>query len=378
MFSMDMKSRVDKAYKGKGPESPPRGPGDASAAKAPISAAEAGDGLIKKVSSDRGFRKVAKFLILLGQEDAAKVMRHLKPDELEGIVREISTIKSIEKVEADAILEEFRGLIERGALSPRGGSDTAQEILESAFGKEKGQAILKKAVPGTGKPFALLSECDATQVLILLKDESPHVMAIVLPHLGPKVASEVLVRLPEAQRTETVRRMAKLNKISPEVVAGIEEGLRKRFESVGKIEEAEIDGVSALASILRYVDLDFEEGILDSLEDERPELVDSIKDKLFTLDDILHVRRNDLSEQLRPLADKDIALILKGKSEEFREKVLASVSRDRRRLVEDEYEILGSVKRSDADAATREFLSRLKRLHEDGDITLEDDEDLVD
>jgi flagellar motor switch protein FliG len=375
---MDMKSRVDKAYKGKDAASPAPGSGEAAPASPPLPAAPQGDGLIKKVSVDRGFRKVAKFLILLGQEDAAKVMRHLKPDELEGIVREISTIKSIEKVEADAILEEFRSLIDRGALSPRGGSDTAQEILESAFGKEKGQAILKKAVPGTDRPFAMLSECDATQVLILLKDESPHVMAIVLPHLAPKVASEVLVRLPEGQRTETVRRMAKLNKISPEVVAGIEEGLRKRIESVGKIEEAEVDGVSALASILRYVDLDFEEGILDSLEDERPELVDSIKDKLFTLDDILLVRRNDLSEQLRPLADKDIALILKGKSDEFREKLLASVSRDRRRLIEDEYEILGSVKRSDADAATREFLSRLKRLHEDGDITLEDDEDLVD
>jgi flagellar motor switch protein FliG len=385
MRCMDMKSRVDKAYKGKGPEGPARGSGKEAPAPSkpadpspPIPPESVDDGLIKKVSADRGFRKVAKFLILLGQEEAAKVMRHLKPDELEGVVREISTIKSIEKVEADAILAEFRGLIERGALSPRGGSDTAQEILESAFGKEKGQAILKKAVPGTDKPFALVSECDATQVLILLKDESPHVMAIVLPHLDPKVASEILVRLPEGQRNETVRRMAKLDKISPEVVAGIEEGLRKRIESVGKIEESEVDGVSALASILRYVDLDFEEGILDSLEDERPELVDSIKDKLFTLDDILLVRRNDLSEQLRPLADKDIALILKGKTEEFREKLLSSVSRDRRRLIEDEYEILGSVRRSDADTATREFLSRLKRLHEDGDITLEDDEDLVD
>ncbi len=384
---MDMKSRVDKAYKGKGRREAPADAGKperAAPSSLPSSlppvapgAASGPDGLIKKVASDRGIRKVAKFLILLGQEEAAKVMRHLKPDELEGVVREISTIKSIEKVEADAIMEEFRGLIERGAGSPRGGTDTAQEILEVAFGKDKGKSILEKAVPDARKPFEMLAECDATQVLLVLKDESPHVMAMVLPHLDPKVASEVIVRLPEGQRTETVRRMARLDKVSPEVVAGIEDGLRKRLLSIGKVEESSVDGVSALASILRYVDPGLEEGILGSIEDERPDLIDTIREKLFTLDDVVRVPRNALAEQIRPMEDRDIALLLKGKSEAFREKLLSSMSRERRRLVEEEGEVMGSVRRTDAEAATRDFLSKLKRLHEDGEIILDDDDDLV-
>jgi len=223
----------------------------------------------------------------------------------------------------------------------------------------------------------MLAECDATQVLLVLKDESPHVMAMVLPHLDPKVASEVIVRLPEGQRTETVRRMARLDKVSPEVVAGIEDGLRKRLLSIGKVEESSVDGVSALASILRYVDPGLEEGILGSIEDERPDLIDTIREKLFTLDDVVRVPRNALAEQIRPMEDRDIALLLKGKAEAFREKILSSMSRERRRLVEEEGEVMGSVRRTDAEASTRDFLSKLKRLHEDGEIVLEDDDDLV-
>jgi flagellar motor switch protein FliG len=395
---MDLKSLIEGAYKGKpggsagealaGKSSAEKG-GSASVGKGRTAASgKAGspprpqvdgeaEGLIKKVAADRGYRKVAKFLILLGQEEAARVMRHLKPDELEGVVREIATIKSIEKVEAEAIMEEFRSLIARGAGSPRGGSDTAKEILEAAFGAERGQAILEKALPGTARPFSMLEGLDATQILILMKDESSHVLAIVLPYLEPKLASEVLVRLPEAQRTETVKRMAKLEKISPEVIAGIEDGLRKRLISMGRVEDSSVDGVSALAGILRFVDSDLEEGILDALEEERPELTESIREQLFTLEDVQRVRRQDLAAELRDRTDRDLALLLKGKSEGFKEKILSAVSRDRRRLILDEYDYLGSVKRADADAATRDFLSRLKRLHESGDLVLEDEDDLV-
>ncbi len=335
------------------------------------------EGLVKKTSDDHGYRKVAKFLLLLGQEEAARVMQHLKHEELEGIVREISTIKKIETVEAQAILDEFGGLVKSGALSPGGGSETAKDILVQAFGEKKGGELFKRALPESNKPFQYLSEFDANQILILLKDESAHVMAIVLPQLAPKLASEILIRLSPDQRMEVVRRMAKLDKISPDVMFSIDDGLRRKAEKVGKVDTESIDGAQALAGILRYLNPDKEEEILGALEESNPELSESIREKLFTLDDVVRVRPLDLQRELREISDKEIALTLKGKSDAFKDKILSCVSRERRKMILDEFDIIGSVRRQDVDTQTRDFLARLKRLYENGELILEEDDDLV-
>jgi flagellar motor switch protein FliG len=387
---MNLKDRLNQAYGAPSgatrnpPDAPPEAAGKSAerirktdASPPAPKAAVPAEGLIKKTGLDRGYRKVAKFLLLLGQEEAARVMQHLKREELEGIVKEISSIKQIETVEAEAILAEFGDLIKTGAYVSSGGVETARDILVQAFGEEKGHELYKRAVPGSLKPFHYLQEYDSSQILILLKDESANVLAIVLPHLDPKKASEVILRLPEGQRTEVVSRMAKLDKVRPDVIASIDEGLRKSVEKLGKVDTENVDGAKALAGILRFVDPDREAEILEALEEMDPELSRSIRDKLFTLDDVLRVRPLDLQRELRDMADKDIAMVLKGKGDEFREKILSCVSRERRKVISDEYEYLGSVRRQDADAQSRDFLMKLKRRYEDGELSLEDDEDLV-
>jgi flagellar motor switch protein FliG len=385
---MNLKDQLNKAYGGKSPErrrdevDGPATPAIPAAKGKPSAQAKGAppqphEGLEKKTSADRGYRKVAKFLLLLGQEEAARVMQHLQRDELEGIVREISTIKRIEPVEAEAILSEFGALIKSGGALQGGGSDAARDILVQAFGEKKGDEYMRRALPGENKPFPYLKALDANQILILLKDESSHVMAIVLPQLDPKIASEVLLRLPEAARMEAVKRMAKLEKISPEVLESIDSGLRKKTDKLGKHDTESVDGAQALAGILRFFDPQREEEILDALEETDPELSDSIRERLFTLEDVLRVRHLDLQRELREFEDKEIALILKGKSDAFRDALLACVSKDRRLMIMDDFEVLGSVRRQDVDAKTREFIVRLKHRYESGDLVLEGDDDLI-
>lgn len=391
---MNLKDQLNKAYGGTPPErrqagddrlTEPEAARPASRAKRAAPAAErpegasapAQEGLVKKTSADRGYRKVAKFLLLLGQEEAARVMQHLDRAELEGIVREISTIKRIEPVEAQAILSEFGALIKSGGALQGGGSDAARDILVQAFGEKKGGEFMRRALPDENKPFPYLKDLDANQILILLKDESAHVMAIVLPQLDPKVASEVLLRLTESSRMEAVKRMAKLEKIGPEVLESIDAGLRKKADKLGRHDTESVDGAQALAGILRFLDPQREEEILDALEETDPELSDSIRERLFTLEDVLRVRPVDLQRELREFEDKEIALILKGKSDAFKDALLACVSKDRRLMILDDFEVLGSVRRQDVDAKTREFIVRLKHRYESGDLVLEGDDDLI-
>lgn len=398
---MDMKDKLAKAYGStarrgdedkSGPATRPRAhkPADAAAAaKAPKPATKSGarDGLIRAtVESERliktgipGTEKAAKFLLLLGQDEAAKVLRHMKPDEIEAISRHIAKIDRIDTVEANEILTEFGWLVSTQGESLEGGPDTAERMLVAAFGAEKAKELLRKAVPESRRPFAFLNDFDAKQLIALFKDESAQVLAMILPYLEPKLASAVVSELSDGARTEVIKRIAKLDRMSPEVLERVEQVLRDKIARVGRPESAErVDGAAVLAGILKHVGGDLEGRILRGLEDEHPELSEDIRERLFTMDDVLRVPDRELQRRLREHDEKELALILKGKSQALRDKLLSNVSQSKRMLTLEEYDIMGTVRRDEVDKATRNFLAYFKRRWEDGELALEGDDELVD
>ncbi|MBP7263840.1 MAG: flagellar motor switch protein FliG [Spirochaetia bacterium] len=393
---MNMKDRLAKAYG----QSAPKNPGKAQAAppsekaRAPsaaakgkagaasgraglIKAAERSENLIK--SGLPGMEKAAKFLLLLGQEEAASVIRHLKPAEIEAISREIARIDRIDTKEANDILTEFGWLAKTQGASLSGGPETAERMLSAAFGADKAKEVLRKAVPESQKPFSFLNEFEARQLVVLLKDESPQVMAMILPYLNPKLASSVISELPDGLRTEVVKRIATLDRMTPEVMEKVEEVLRDRIVRLGRPDSAErIDGTAVLAGILKHVGGGLESRILDGIERDNPDLSQSIRERLFTVDDILRVPDRSVQKALRDLSERELAMMLKGKSQAFRDKILANVSQSKRLIVMEEYDILGTVRREDVDKLTRALVDWFKRRWEDGDLVLEGEEDLVD
>ena len=341
--------------------------------------AAAGDeaAALLKTGSESGLSKAAKFLLLLGTEEASKVLGHLKGEEVEAVSREILKVKNIDAAEANSILAEFGWLVKTKGWSVEGGPETAEKMLTTAFGAEKARALMRKASPESSRPFRFLKDYEAKELHIILKGESAQVLSVILPYLDPKKASGLIERLPEEERVEIVKRVAKLEKVNPEVLRSVEAGLRERIRTIGTVSHEEIDGKAALAGILRHVDPRFEERMLDALGEESPELSKNVRERLFTLEDILRVSDRALQKALRDFQDKDIALVLKGRDEAFKKKILSNMSANRRTMVLDEYAILGPVRRDDADEAAREFLAYLKRAWEDGDISLEGDDDMV-
>jgi flagellar motor switch protein FliG len=352
-------------------------PGSAGAREGLIKAAEASERFIKTGVS--GTEKAAKFLLLLGQEEAAKVIRHFKPAEIEKISREIAKIDRIDTVEANQILTEFGWLAKTQGASLEGGAEIAERMLAAAFGAEKAKEVLRKAVPESNRPFSFLNDFDPRQLIVLLKDESPQVMAMILPHLQPKLASSIISDLPKEARTDVVRRIARLDRMSPEILERVEAVLRDRIARIGRQDSGDqIDGASVLAGILKHVGGGLEDSILSGIEEDNPELSRDIRERLFTADDIHRVGDRDVQKGLRDLGERDIALVLKGKSQTFRDKLLANVSQSKKTIILEEYEIMGTVRRDEVEKATRSFLEYFKRRWEAGDLVLEGDEDLID
>ncbi|HRZ63663.1 MAG TPA: flagellar motor switch protein FliG [Spirochaetia bacterium] len=405
---MSMKDRVDKAYKpaarkddapktpsGASPLPDPRpapkaaaspkrapapkaaGPKKSFALGDAVVAAESEAAALLKTGTDSGLAKAAKFLLLLGTEEAAKVVSHLGPEEVEAVSREILKVRSIDAIEANEVLAEFGWLVKTKGWTIEGGPETAEKMLAAAFGPERARALLRKAAPEALRPFRFLNDFEPKDLQIILKDESPQVLAVILPYLEPKRASGLLERLPEELRIELVKRVARLEKVSPEVLRQVEEGLKERIRRIGTMSGEELDGKAALAGILRHVDPRLEARVLEALEEESPELSRNVRERLFTLEDVLRVPDRYLQEALRDFQERDVALVLKGRDDEFKEKLLRNVSSNRRSLIVDEYSLLGAVRREDADEAARELLSYLKRAWEDGDLALEGEDDLV-
>jgi flagellar motor switch protein FliG len=328
---------------------------------------------------DKGYRKAAEFLMLLGQEDASKVLTHLSEEEVTGIMREIAQIQRIDADQAHRILEEFGYLMKTRDLVARGGIEAARSILLSTFGAEKGEEILARIRERTiPHPFAFLMDLEFEQLLLLLKDESPPVLAMILPHLDPAVAARVVGSLPRDTQVFIARRIAGIEKIDPEVLRRAEETLREKIRLQGTIVTQEIDGKAALANILSHMDLSREEELIESLERQDGTLAEDIRKRLFSIDVVLRLRDIELQAVLRDYADQELTLLLKGVPAEVKEKLLANVSSRRREIILSELSYLGPVRRSEIDKAIGEFLDYLRGEAEQGNLTLaRGDDELV-
>jgi len=338
----------------------------------------AGPGLLKITGRETSLRKAAKFLVLIGQEEAAKVLRHLSEEEVEAMTREIAGIRGIQAAEAEKLLEEF-GFLKESLRYPSGGVEAARRILVGAFGEERGREILRRSLPAEQeKFFGYLEDFGPRQLYHLLRGESPAALAVIFPYLEPGTASALLTQFDPPLRRELVTRMARKGKVRRDILERMDEALRektRRLASPGA-EEPEVDGTGILAEILKYVDLSREEKILRDLGEDNPDVAEEIRERLFTMDVLDYMQDEDLRKLLQGMDDREIALLLKGKSDTVRARVLSSISERRRGFVAEEYRILGPVPRKEVDRATKDFLALLRRLEEEGKIVFRRERDI--
>jgi len=327
------------------------------------------EAFLKETRRDTGYRKAAEFLMVLGKDEAARVLKHMTQKEIEGITREIARIEKIGERDAAKILEEFGFIRETRDLIAQGGIEKAREMLLASVGGEKAEAILSRVRKEMAPPpFTFLKEVEPQRVGVLLADESPIVIAAVLPHLPPQTAGRVLSALaPEVQKT-IAGRIARMDKMAPEALQKTEEVLLKKLQGLGEEAPAEtIDGQGRLTEILRHMDPAHERNILQDLE---PNTAEEIRKKLFTVDAILRIGVKDLQRILRDYADREIAILTRGLEEPLAQRLLSNVSERRRESIRLETAGLPGLPRAEVQRAVDDFLSLLRVEEESGRISI--------
>ncbi|HAK46092.1 MAG TPA: hypothetical protein DCO79_09290 [Spirochaeta sp.] len=326
-----------------------------------------------------GASKAAKFLLLIGPDQAAEVLKKFSPEDIEKIAREIAQVLKLEKSESEDILKEFGelGADKKTEWNPSpgesisGGPERAKEMLLAALGREKGQAVFDRVLPfGGRKPFDFMNDLHSEQILLILKNEPPYVLSIVLSFLEPEISSKLIAGLPPASRKEIVLRIARQGEVAPGIIEKMEVIFRDRIRTQGQVVTEEIDGKSVLAGILRHMDPGSEEHILDGLTTGSIGLADDIKSSIYTIELLMNMDNKDVQYLLRDFDNSELAIIIKGKSEDVRGRILKSISERRRVMVEEESLYLGEMRRSDVDKSTRELIDYLMELEKLGEVKI--------
>lgn len=337
-------------------------------------------GLIKVTENtpDSKYRRVAKFLTIIGVDQASKVIGLLPQDMVDRIIPEIATIRDVEPAERDSIMAEFRTLLE--ASRQNGGVQTAKDILQKAYGAQKAEELLEKAVPfKDGKPFAFLESEDPEKIYLTLKDESDYIRSLVISYLPSQTAATVIKKMPEDEKKETMLRLAKLSAVDPDTLKRIDAAIAEKIKTIKMEKTDSLDGRNALAEILKHMSPQNETAMLEKLAESDPELSATLRERLFTLDDIIRCQGRFLQEHLRGMDDRDIALLIIGKPDGFRMKIFQNVSTGRGDMILEEEQLMQPVRKSDSDAATEKFMSTMKAAWERGDIIIpgRDEEEYV-
>jgi len=323
----------------------------------------------------QNLKKVAKFIKLLGKKEAQKVLQHLPKESIEIINQMLKEIPYIEPVEAEALLKEFGLVAQKAPSMAGGGQKLAQAMLEKAFGAEKAKKIVSKVLPESKtSPFEFMKEYELHQLKLLLGGESILVLSMVLPHLDKKKAADYIATLPEETRLLLIKRMARVEKVSNEVVRRVELALQEKAHQIGAQESMAFDGKARLSEILRNLNPQDAESLLSELEETDPELAQSLRNRLFTQERILQIRDVDFEVFLRDIPDEDLALVVQSLPEQTAQKILSNVSERRQMWIKDEIELMGKVSKIELVAAQREFLSKVRKALANGELRYKENE----
>ncbi len=318
-----------------------------------------------------GRRKAAILLVTMGPEKTAKVLKGLDDSEVEALTIEIANLGKVSNDERKAVLEEFQSLTKAREMIISGGIDYAKDMLIKAFGPEKAMQIIERLVSNLAvKPFEFMKTADVIQIVNFLQSEHPQTIALVLSFLDVRVASQVLGALPENLQLEVVKRISLLERASPDVVKEVEKLLEKKFAGVTTQTMSVVGGLDTAAEIMNNLDRSTERTLMERLTYESPELAEEIRKRMFVFEDILKLDDRSVQLVLREINTQDLAVALKGASEDLKEKIFNNMSKRAQQLLKDEIEFMGPVRVKDVEEAQQKIINVIRRLEEAGEIVV--------
>jgi flagellar motor switch protein FliG len=319
-----------------------------------------------------GRQKVAILCMVLGREAAAKITQKLSPDEVEGISYEIARMDHVSGATADAVLNEWIEISRAAGSLTEGGVEYAREILEAAFGPQKASAMLKRIQSQLADSAGLhrLRNADPQQLSNTLRGEHPQTIALILAHLEAPQTAAVLKEIDPTVGSEVVYRMARMEKVSPEMLQLIERSLGSETDLAMSQGMSSAGGPAAVAAVLNLISASLEKELLDRVGQQDPELCEQIKNLMFVFEDIVTLDDRGVQRLLREIDSKQLALALKVASDELKARVMGAMSQRAVSALKEEMEYLGPVKMRDVEAAQAGIVVQVRALEEAGEIVV--------
>lgn len=327
-------------------------------------------------------RKAAVLMITIGDELARSIYQHLSEQELQLLTEEIASVRDVSPEVASAVLEEFYELIETQQYMVHGGLEYATKLLVDTFGKQRAADLLsqvKNAQEAQHSDLAMLQEVDPHQLSKFLEGEHPQTVALVLAHLDPKRASQVLQELDEGLRVDSIRRLAEMQQFSPEMAQKVALVLHKRLLSLGDTHRKSYSGFKGVADLLNRLDAIAAKSILEQIEKDDPQLAINIRNLMFTFEDLVTVPAASIRELISQVDKKQLALALKGANPELKAHLFKALSSRAIEMLQEDMEVLGPVRAREVMGAQQEILVLARKLEGEGKLILatEKEDDLM-
>jgi len=327
--------------------------------------------MVAKKSGFSGKEKAATLLIALGPENSAKIFRHLNDEEIEELTLEIANMRKVTPETKEKIMEEFYQICVAQEYISEGGIEYAKEVLEKALGSQKALDIVNRLTSYLQvRPFDFIRKTDPSQILNFIQSEHPQTISLVLAYLNPQQAGTILSALPADKQAEIAKRIATMDRTSPEIIKEVEKVLEKKLSSMVVHDYTSAGGIQSIVDILNAVDRGTEKNIIESLETDDAELAEEIKKRMFVFEDIITLDNRSIQRFLRDVENNVLAVALKGANEEVSAIIFNNMSKRLVEMIREDLDYMGPVRLRDVEEAQQKIVNIIRRLEEAGEIVI--------
>ena len=323
------------------------------------------------VSKLEGVEKAAILLLSLSEEDAAQILKHLEPKQVQKLGTEMAKVDDMTQTKITAVHKHFIEEIQNYSTIGFQSQDFVKRALTAAVGEDKAANLIDQILMGSGaKGLDSLKWMDSKQVASIIRNEHPQIQTIVLSYLEPEQSAEILAQFPEKVRLDLLMRIANLEEVQPAALQELNEIMEKQFAGQAGTQAAKMGGLKSAANIMNYLDTAIEGQLMDAIREQDEEMSQQIQDLMFVFDNLVDVDDKGIQAILREVQQDALLKAIKGADEELKDKIMRNMSKRAAEMLNDDLEALGPVRISEVETAQKEILSVARRLSDSGEIML--------
>ncbi len=336
------------------------------------------EALRQEMAAMSGSQRAAVLMLLLGEQQAAEIVKFLDPKEVQALGGAMVSVADLSQEAVNQVLDDFVMTIKKQTSIGLGTTEYVEKVFKRALGDDKAASVLGRILPGQStKGLDILQWMDARSIADMIRGEHPQVCAIILSVLEHEVAADVLLFLPEENRSEIIQRVASLETVQPSAMAELEAIMKKQFSSSSSAASSSFGGIKAAAKIMNSTKTALEAQVMGGLEKLDPELMMKIQDNMFTFENLLSVDSKGIQVLMRNVEPDMLMIALKGASEEVRNKFLENMSTRARGMFVDDMNAKGLLRIADVEDAQKTIMRIARKLSDSGDLVLGGGADFV-